>query len=85
MRPDARRSEGEILITLHGGSTLEDYQGKIKLDSLVPSLHDSNVSNSNDDQSIKYFVELQRAQLQRVGEIEEALKNSHMHSKIYYS
>lgn len=35
-------------------------QEDIKLNSLVPSLHDSNVISSNDNQSIKHYVELQR-------------------------
>jgi hypothetical protein len=40
-------------------------QEDIKLDSLVPSLHGSNVISSNDKQSIKHYVELQRDQLEQ--------------------
>jgi hypothetical protein len=40
-------------------------QGEIKLDSLVPSLHDNDVSNSGDYQSIKHFLELQWDQLEQ--------------------
>jgi hypothetical protein len=35
-------------------------QGEIKIDSLVPSLPNSNISNSNDNQSIKHYIDQQR-------------------------
>jgi hypothetical protein len=34
-------------------------QEEIKLDALVPLLHDSTMSNSNDNQSIMHLMELQ--------------------------
>jgi hypothetical protein len=31
-------------------------QGEIKIDSLIPSLHNRNVTNFNDNQSVKHYV-----------------------------
>lgn len=35
-------------------------QGEIKLDPLLPLLQNNNVSNSNDNQSIKHYIDQQR-------------------------
>jgi hypothetical protein len=35
-------------------------QGKIKVESIIRSLHDNDVSNSGDDQYIKHFIQLQQ-------------------------
>jgi hypothetical protein len=53
-RPGARRSEGEVLSHF----TVDRHQKiikkrEIKIDFLQPSLQNSNVSNANDNQSIK--------------------------------
>jgi hypothetical protein len=48
-------------------------QGEIKLDSFVPSLKNGNVSNSNDNQYIKHYVDQQWDQLkQRMGGVVRA-------------
>jgi hypothetical protein len=60
--------------------TLDRHQriikkGEIKLDFLVPSLQNSNVSNSTDNQSIKHYVDQQRDQLEQfLGGVEHLLK-----------
>jgi hypothetical protein len=59
MRLGAWRS-GEVLVTLpvdrHQKITKQE---EIKLVSLMRSLQNSNVSNSNDDQSIKHYIHQQ--------------------------
>lgn len=82
------RSEGDIFVTLRSGLALEDYKARGDQAWLPHTFAPrNNVSNSNDDQSIKHLVELQHDRLeQRMWRIEETLKETHTCIwKIYYS
>lgn len=64
--PDARGSKGKVLVTLHRGSTPEDYQkGEINLASLEPSLQNSNASNYNDNQCVNRYKDQHGEQLKQ--------------------